>query len=127
MNIKKIMAAFMFFALTGCIRQGPLIKDDNNVSYSNMPAQSDETNVRMEEKNYISDIDLNRYKENIVEKRRNETSVSYEYRDVRIDELTPLAAHYCNQKNQKQTAKLREIVMRENHSRLATFDCVDLQ
>ena len=34
---------------------------------------------------------------------------------------------YCNEKNPKQTAQLREIVMRENHARLATFDCVDLQ
>ena len=127
MYIKKITSAFMLFFLCACIRQGPLIKDESSVSYSNASAQAEKTNVRRDEKNHISEIDLKRYKENIIEKRRTETSVSYEYRDVRIDELSPLAAHYCNQKDQTKTAKLREIVMRENHSRLATFDCVDLQ
>ena len=127
MYIKKITSVLMLCFLGACIRQGPLIKDKNDVSYSEIPAQAEKTNVRWDEKNYISDIDLKRYKENIIEKRRTETSVSYEYRDVRIDELSPLAAHYCNQKDQRKTAKLREIVMRENHSRLATFDCVDLQ
>ena len=77
--------------------------------------------------NYISDADRARYQENIVEKRRGENYVSYEYKDVRIDEIAPLAAYYCANKAEGKKAYLREIVMRENHSRLATFDCIDLQ
>lgn len=127
MNVKKItFATLVFCFLSACMHEGPLIADDTeSVSYSSTPEYK--TNVRMEETSYISEIDLARYKENIIEKRRTENSVSYEYRDVRVDELTPLAVNYCNQKNQKQTAKLREIVMRSNHAKLATFDCVDLQ
>ena len=75
--------------------------------------------------NYFSEADKAHYRENIVEKRRGERYVSYEYQNVRIDEIAALAAYYCEQKSKK--AYLREIVMRENHSRLATFDCVDLQ
>ena len=86
--------------------------------------QNKQINVSSE--NYISDEDRARYQENIVEKRRGENFVSYEYKDVRIDEIAPLAAYYCKQKANKK-AHLREIIMRENHSRLATFDCVDLQ
>ena len=81
--------------------------------------------IVVSEENYISDAEKMRYKENIVEKRRGENYVSYEYQNVRINDIATLAAYYCAQKG--KDAYLREIVMRENHSRLATFDCVDLQ
>ncbi|MBR2299470.1 MAG: hypothetical protein IJ870_02725 [Alphaproteobacteria bacterium] len=83
--------------------------------------------INVNEENYISEADAARYRDNIIEKRRGPSYVSYEYRDVRIDELTPLAVHYCRQKDANTTAQLREIIMRENHSRLATFDCMSLQ
>ena len=84
-----------------------------------------EKQIVVSEENYVSDAEKMHYKENIVEKRRGENYVSYEYQNVRIDEIAALAAYYCEQKGKK--AYLREIVMRENHSRLATFDCIDLQ
>jgi len=84
-------------------------------------------NIRVSDENYVSEEDKARYRDNIVEKRRGNTFVSYEYKDVRIDEIAQLAAYYCSQKGPKQKAYLREIIMRENHSRLATFDCADLQ
>jgi len=87
---------------------------------SNEPKQ-----IVVSEENYISEADMAHYRENIVEKRRSDHHVSYEYQNVRIDEVATLAAYYCEQKGKK--AYLREIVMRENHSRLATFDCIDLQ
>lgn len=83
--------------------------------------------INVSQENYISEADAARYRDNIIEKRRGPSYVSYEYRDVRIDELTPLAVHYCQEKNANTTAHLREIIMRENHSRLATFDCTNLQ
>lgn len=83
--------------------------------------------IVVSQENYISEADTARYRDNIVEKRRGATFVSYEYRDVRIDELTPLAIHYCDERAPGKKAYLREIVMREDHSRLATFDCIDLQ
>lgn len=83
--------------------------------------------IVVREENYISEEQKAHYRENIVEKRRGENYVSYEYQNVRIDEIARLAAYYCAQKGEDKQAHLREIVMRENHSRLATFDCVSLQ
>lgn len=83
--------------------------------------------INVSQEDYISAEDVARYQNNIVEKRRGPTYVSYEYRDVRIDELTPLAVYYCSEKAPGTKAYLREIIMRENHSRLATFDCLNLQ
>ena len=71
--------------------------------------------------------DMARYKENIVLKQHGKDFVSYEYRNVRIDELAPLAINYCLDNTDGKKAYLREIVMRENHAKLATFDCIDLQ
>lgn len=71
--------------------------------------------------------DMARYRENIVLKQHGENFVSYEYRNVRIDELASLAINYCLDNTDGKKAYLREIVMRENHSKLATFDCIDLQ
>ena len=90
-------------------------------------SHQNETQIQVKEDNYISEEDMARYRSNIVEKRRGPSYVSYEYKDVRIDEITPLAVNYCKQKNGGNTAHLREIIMRENHLRLATFDCVPLQ
>lgn len=88
-------------------------------------ANKESEQIIVSEENYVSEADIAHYRENIVEKRRTENYVSYEYQNVRIDEIATLAAYYCEERGKK--AYLREIVMRENHSRLATFDCIDLQ
>ena len=48
--------------------------------------------------------------------------VTYEYKDVRVDEVAPLAALYCQDQGGKQAA-LYEITMHQNNSRRATFVC----
>ena len=75
----------------------------------------------------ITPEDEARYKENIVVKQHGPDFVTYEYRNVRIDELAPMAINYCADNTDGKKAYLREIVMRENHSKFATFDCIDLQ
>ncbi len=48
--------------------------------------------------------------------------VVYEYADVRVDEIAPVAALYCNDQNGK-TAELYDISLRPDHRRRATFIC----
>ncbi len=48
--------------------------------------------------------------------------VVYEYSDVRIDEVAPIAAIYCNEQGGK-TAELYDIGLRQDHRRRATFFC----
>lgn len=74
--------------------------------------------------NYYVD-DAQRYRQNVAVKAQTESFVTYEYKDVRIDELAPLAVDYCHTMNGKQ-AYLREIVLYRNNLRRATFDCVSL-
>lgn len=69
--------------------------------------------------------DAQRYRQNVAVKAQSEDFVTYEYKDIRIDELAPLAADYCYALDGKQ-AYLREIVLYRNNLRRATFDCVSL-
>ncbi len=75
----------------------------------------------------VDEQDEARYRDNIVLKQHGPDFVTYEYRNVRIDELAAFAVNYCLDNAPGKKAYLREIVMRENHSKFATFDCIDLQ
>ncbi len=70
--------------------------------------------------------DADRYRQNIAVKEKGEKHVTYEYKDVRIDELAPLAIKYCEENVKDTQAYLREIVLYRNNLRRATFDCVNL-
>ena len=48
--------------------------------------------------------------------------VTYEYKDIRVDEIAPVAAVYCHDRGGKQ-ASLYEITMRPDNSRRAIFVC----
>lgn len=74
----------------------------------------------------IADSDLELYRKNIVVKTMGEDYIVYEYSDVRIDKVAPLASRYCYETNPGKKAYLRDIYMHRNHKRRATFDCVDL-
>ena len=69
--------------------------------------------------------DAERYRQNVAVKAQTESFVTYEYKDIRIDELAPLAADYCYNMSGKQ-AYLREVILYRNNLRRATFDCVSL-
>lgn len=73
---------------------------------------------------YYAD-DAERYRQNVAVKAQTPDFVTYEYKDIRIDELAPLAAVYCDNQGGKQ-AYLREIVLYRNNLRRATFDCLNL-
>lgn len=70
--------------------------------------------------------DATRYRQNISIKNQGEDFITYEYKDVRIDELAPLAIKYCEDKSSDKQAYLREIVLYRNNLRRATFDCLNL-
>ena len=66
------------------------------------------------------------YRSNITVKAMGKDYVIYEYSDVKIEEVATLASHYCYETNPGKNAYLRDIYMHKNHTRRATFDCVDL-
>jgi len=67
-----------------------------------------------------------RFLQNVHIKQADEFGITYEYRDVRIDEIAFLASQYCyEQKGRK--AVLFDSQLYKNFSRRATFHCLELQ
>lgn len=74
---------------------------------------------------FVEEAEPNRYRHNVALKAHNADFVSYEYKNIRIDELAALAIRYCDEQGGKK-AYLRQIVLHQNHNRIATFDCKNL-
>lgn len=73
---------------------------------------------------YASDYD--RFFQNVIVKEKTPHYVTYEYKDVRIDEIAFLASRYCFEQDGK-TAYLHDTQLYRNFTRRATFDCLELQ
>lgn len=56
---------------------------------------------------------------------KSASHVVYEYKDIRVDEISPIAALYCHDRGGRQ-ASLYEIVTRPDNSRRATFVCQNI-
>ncbi len=52
--------------------------------------------------------------------------VTYQYKNVRVDEISPLASMYCADVAYGGSPYLREVSMYHNGFMRATFDCVSL-
>lgn len=52
--------------------------------------------------------------------------VTYQYKNVRVDEISPLASMYCADIAYGGSPYLREVTMYHNGFMRATFDCVSL-
>ena len=55
-----------------------------------------------------------------------EDFVTYQYKEVRVDEISPLAILYCADVADGKKAYLRNVSMFHNGYMRATFDCVNL-
>lgn len=99
------------------------MKTENKQVAEVAPQQSQQKNHRAVS---IAESDFEMYRKNIVVKTMGDDYIVYEYSDVRIDKVAPLASRYCYETNPGKKAYLRDIYMHRNHKRRATFDCVDL-
>ncbi len=66
--------------------------------------------------------DYNRIARNATVVQKASNFVTYEYKNIRVDELAAVAALYCQDHGDRQ-AVLHDIQLRPNHSRRATFYC----
>lgn len=70
----------------------------------------------------IPEPDYERFVKNVIIVSKNTTHITYEYRNVRVDELAIMAALYCHDQGEKRAA-LDKILLHRNNGRRATFIC----
>lgn len=66
--------------------------------------------------------DYNRIARNVAVVEQSSSFVTYEYKNIRVDEIAAVAALYCQDHGGRQ-ASLYEIILHRNNSRRATFVC----
>lgn len=97
------------------VQEVPAPKEEIEVMNPNQPVEK-----------LVYDSAYDRFLDNVEIVARSENYVTYEYKDVRVDELAPLASRYC-QEHGNRTAFFRGTFLYKNYARRATFDCRRLQ
>ncbi len=123
--MKKILVLCLLCVLTvGCrtYHSGPLFPDNDSNSQPVRVEASENTVARRVQvsENTVGGAAM---RVGVSTKARGEDYVTYEYANVRVDALLPMAQKYCADKNETWQAVLREIVLYRNNMRRATFDC----
>lgn len=80
------------------------------------------TSDLVEERDPAYGTHYERFMNNVRIKQSDEYGITYEYKDVRIDEIAYMASEYCYEQGQKK-AVLHDSRLYRNFSRRATFDC----
>jgi len=101
-KLKKAIIGAVLFFLPACSQ----IVWDEDVSFAAYDSPTDY--------NYIA------AHVNVISK--SSRHIVYEYKDVRIDDIAPVAAIYCNNQNGRQ-ANLYNIIRQPDNRRRATFSC----
>ncbi len=70
--------------------------------------------------------DYNRIAANATVVSKSPYYVTYEYKNIRVDEIAPIAAEYCFNRGGLQ-ASLYEVVTHRNNARRATFVCKKIE
>lgn len=126
--MKKFLALVLVFLMSACSTEYILMDEDGNPvnedyyteGYGNeeMLGEEDLLASSMAERRLSAD-DVFVVNEEI-------DSVTYQYKNVRVDEISPLASLYCADAAFGASPYLREVSMYHNGFMRATFDCVNL-
>jgi hypothetical protein len=125
--MKKFLILSLLFVLNACTTKYILMDENGN------PVDEDYyTQANVEEK--PSSVSSNSYTaseraisaNDVFVVSEGEDYVTYQYKNVRVDEISPLASLYCADAEVSSSPYLREVNMYHNGFMRATFDCVSL-
>ena len=120
--MKKILGMTAFLLLNACTTEYILMDENANPVESGYYTENTEGTsgvVNMELAEYITANDVFVVGEGA-------DFVTYQYKNVRVDEISPLASMYCADIAYGGSPYLREVSMYHNGFMRATFDCVSL-
>ena len=105
---------------------------DNNIKYyvaeQNPSCISESASIKapLVDKNVqVDDDDYKAFASRVSMIDSTSNAAGYQYRDVRVDEIMPLAARYCREHGNRR-AILRKINLYHGYYRRISFDCVNL-
>ena len=120
--MKKILGMTAFLLLNACTTEYILM--DENAS----PVESGYYTENTEGTSGVENMELAEYitANDVFVVGEGADFVTYQYKNVRVDEISPLASMYCADIAYGGSPYLREVSMYHNGFMRATFDCVSL-
>lgn len=126
--MKKVCSLFLMLVLSACSTDYILIDEDSPFEESYYGESYGDSEAYSREGNYIRRTPSVRKMtaNDVFVVEEGADFVTYQYRSVVVDEVSPLATMYCADVGGGRSSYLREVVMYHNGFMRATFDCVNL-
>ncbi len=120
--MKKILGMTAFLLLNACTTEYILMDENANPVESGYYTENTEGTSGVENMELAEYITVN----DVFVVGEGADFVTYQYKNVRVDEISPLASMYCADIAYGGSPYLREVSMYHNGFMRATFDCVSL-
>lgn len=120
--MKKILGMTAFLLLNACTTEYILMDENANPVESGYYTENTEGTSGVENMEVAEYITAN----DVFVVGEGADFVTYQYKNVRVDEISPLASMYCADIAYGGSPYLREVSMYHNGFMRATFDCVSL-
>ena len=120
--MKKILGMTAFLLLNACTTEYILMDENANPVESGYYTENTEGTSGVENMELAEYITAN----DVFVVGEGAHFVTYQYKNVRVDEISPLASMYCADIAYGGSPYLREVSMYHNGFMRATFDCVSL-
>ena len=120
--MKKILSMTAFLLLNACTTEYILMDENANPVESGYYSENTEGTSGVENMELAEYITAN----DVFVVGEGAEFVTYQYKNVRVDEISPLASMYCADIAYGGSPYLREVSMYHNGFMRATFDCVSL-
>ncbi len=123
--MKKFLILSLLFMLNACTTKYILMDENGNPVDEDYYTQASAEGEASSASSYTSSeraISAN----DVFVVSEGEDYVTYQYKNVRVDEISPLASLYCADAEVSSSPYLREVNMYHNGFMRATFDCVSL-
>ena len=120
--MKKILGMTAFLLLNACTTEYILMDENANPVESGYYTENTDGTSGVENMELAEYITAN----DVFVVGEGADFVTYQYKNVRVDEISPLASMYCADIAYGGSPYLREVSMYHNGFMRATFDCVSL-
>ena len=120
--MKKILGMTAFLLLNACTTEYILMDENANPVESGYYTENTEGTSGVENMELAEYITAN----DVFVVGEGADFVTYQYKNVRVDEISPLASMYCADIAYGGSPYIREVSMYHNGFMRATFDCVSL-
>lgn len=122
--MKKILTLFMLLVISACSTKYILMDENGNPVQREEWIEGNSGDLTGELPEMVSESSITANDVFVVSEGGN--FVTYQYKNVRVDEISPLASMYCADVAYGRSPYLREVSMYHNGFMRATFDCVNL-